>query len=895
MSLDLVTRLFLDTENYDKNLEKSKKNLTSFENQCKTYGNSISNFAPKIGSLISTAGKLSPAFIAAGVGMGVFNNKMKESESFTDFFNSTVEQSKAKLDEFQRRIFSLDFGNLISGLQDAGMQAKLLYDAADKLGTLKLFSEPGHKKNIYDLGDAANRYKEARAKGDKAGMKSARKEYEAAYQKERRLITNEIKAQEKVVYEHARKITNRVKSDLKKIGITFEPDQKYVADFLADQGKYGFLGYQEMLENKDKKYVDAVTGTNKMTLKEFGKYVMSVRRSSELWAKYGDNITKQLKNQGFANVETFLSKYIMSNYGEEEYFEKPLEEAGKLQDMKNDLVELEKKRQNVYKDEWREDKKNTSSTSKSVKTYKEAVETFESIINRMKSSNSLAKSQYKGGFMTENEYLSALKSSLDSTIRSLMSDKIWSTLTEVQKEELRSMQHSSDVLGKLLDVSKNKNTDEKNIKKDMTDLSDIYTNLDILKNGKKSAFYGRLDNWETLTDEGAQNQAQRNISDNIYDLYFKKYGTKLPEYKNGELAEILTDGSGIFSNLSDEAQEYYDNLDMYAKKNLDDLMLYIKRGLPNVTAFSSNDLFKSDETLFYQQNPSATRMDYLKAIVSNSDKINSNLDKENEEYQAEIDKAKEQIKTLEDAFEIELDESVKANLVKQLNELDDLVKEYTKKIEKNKLKIEVNVEKADKARNEIDETNQLVDKLTEKSDDAKNFSEAFGAVSYAFSSAGDAAEEFGNESAGAALKMVGIGAQLMSTIGQIISSTLSEAAANAVNGAAKIGYPQNIIAIGSALGAVMAAVAQVHSIGAKKYAHGGIVEGIGSSFSDSIPIMVSNGEMVLNKGQQRNLFNLLDRGEGVSSLSNGDVTFRIKGNVMEGTLKNHNSQMRKIR
>ena len=175
MSLDLVTRLFLDTENYDKNLEKSKKNLTSFENQCKTYGNTISNFAPKIGNLISVAGKLSPAFVAAGVGMGVFNSKMKTSESFADSFNSALKQSEAGLSELQRRIFSLDFGNLISGFEDASNQAKRLYNAVDNLGTLKLFSGPGHKENLVNLQDAANRYREAGTKGDTKGMTSAKK------------------------------------------------------------------------------------------------------------------------------------------------------------------------------------------------------------------------------------------------------------------------------------------------------------------------------------------------------------------------------------------------------------------------------------------------------------------------------------------------------------------------------------------------------------------------------------------------------------------------------------------------------------------------------------------------------------------------------------------------
>ena len=890
MSLDLVTRLFLDTENYDKNLEKSKKNLTSFENQCKTYGNTISNFAPKLGNLISVAGKLSPAFVAAGVGMGVFNSKMKTSESFADSFNSALKQSEAGLSELQRRIFSLDFGNLISGFEDATSQAKRLYNAVDNLGTLKLFSEPGHKENLVNLQDAANRYREARTKGDTKGMASAKKDYEAAFQKETRLTRKEIAAQYEVLLASAEKISNRVNSDLADYKISFKPDEKYVANFLKDQGKFGFLGYLGM-ENSQERNFHSTNG-KAITFTEFAELVKTVTKNRERDGnKYLPIIVQELKRHGFSgDIRTFLMKYLMTNYNEDEYFKDPLEQAGKLADLEYGQKSLDKERQKVYKDEWKEDKKNNASVSKSVKTYKEAVETFESIINRMRSSNNLASSQYKEGFINQAEYYSALKSNLDSAIKGLMSDKIWTTLTDAQKQELQSMQKTSSVLENFLNEYKNKEN-KKNIDTDLSNISDIYTNLDILEKGRKSAFFGRLENSEGLTDEGYTSQASRNISDIIYDSYLARYGKKLPDYNNGELAEILTDGSGIFTYMSDEAQEYYDNLDIYTKKKLDDLIDSIKRELENVTAFSSANDFTYDETLFYQQNPSANRRDFLEASISASDKVRLKLDKENEEYQTEIDELKEQIANREDLFvnaTINLDETAKQRLLDEIKELDEKITALQKKINKNKLQIDAKSEGIKNAKEEIDE-------LDKQKKQVQDFSDAFSTVSYAFSTAGDAAEEFGNESAGTALKMVGIGAQLAASIANIIGMTLTEAGANAVNSASKIGYPQNIIAIGSALAAVMAAAAQVHSLGTKKYAHGGIVEGIGSSFSDSIPIMVSNGEMVLNKGQQRNLFNLLDRGEGVSSLSSGDVTFRIKGNVMEGTLKNHNNQMRKIR
>lgn len=896
MSLDLVSRLVLDTKQYDKNLERSKQNLMKFKSQSNGFFSELTNSAtkaiPQLGNLGGMIGKLSPHLVAAAASYKLFNTRIHESEGLMDKINVATEQAKAANEELFHSFANLDnirLDGLLNRLKTVLEITKDITDAIDRRGTLKMAEGYKIEKAKARMTKAEANYKDAAKSGDVEGMKKAKAEY-----KEAKKLYDDITKRVEQTYlvelsGHIRTINNKF-TERGLRPYTSKATQELMDKYMVVKDMFEPYGNQK---EKTINYTDYNGRTVTLTLKEAARLALEQNNKGTQ-----DAINKGLKNAklGF-NVEDLKKFYILSDLSEDEgkpvndYF-KTLKELNFIRGQRADADSAEQK---LFRRELSASKENNKATTKNVKTFQESAETFESVINRMKSSNDIITSQYKGGFMTLSEYTSALQDNLEEAIRALMSDKMWGTLTDTEKEELLKMRQSVDLLGKLNNELKNDGKNNKEINTDLTDLSVIYTNLDILKNGRKSPFFGRLDNSEGLTEEGYTSQAQRNISDNIYGLYLEKYGTKLPDYYNGELAEILTDGSGIINVMSDKAQEYYDNLDMYAKKNLDDLMLYIKRELPNVTAFQSKNLFEADETLFYQQNPSANRMDFLKALVSISEKNNAGLDEINKGYQSKIDEKDKERKTLEDSFTLDLDENAKEELTKKLKELDDEIKEYVKKIEKNKLTINVNIEKIENARNEIDDTNKTVEKLNKKSDDAKKFSEAFGSVSYAFSSAGDAAEEFGDESAGAALKMVGIGAQLMSTIAGIIGSTLSEAAANAVNSASKIGYPQNIIAIGSALGAVMAAVAQVHSIGAKKYAHGGIVEGIGSSFSDSIPIMVSNGEMVLNKGQQRNLFNLLDRGEGVSSLSSGDVTFRIKGNVMEGTLKNHNNQMRKIK
>lgn len=124
---------------------------------------------------------------------------------------------------------------------------------------------------------------------------------------------------------------------------------------------------------------------------------------------------------------------------------------------------------------------------------------------------------------------------------------------------------------------------------------------------------------------------------------------------------------------------------------------------------------------------------------------------------------------------------------------------------------------------------------------------------------------------------------VMAAIGQII---LGFATASAQ--AASLG-PFGWLAF---LGAGLAAVATTIST-LKGFAEGGIIEGASHS-GDNIVARVNAGEMVLNKRQQSNLFNLLD-GNGIGhNTGGGKVEFVIKGSALKGVLNNYNDRMNKL-
>lgn len=124
---------------------------------------------------------------------------------------------------------------------------------------------------------------------------------------------------------------------------------------------------------------------------------------------------------------------------------------------------------------------------------------------------------------------------------------------------------------------------------------------------------------------------------------------------------------------------------------------------------------------------------------------------------------------------------------------------------------------------------------------------------------------------------------VMAAIGQIILGFATASAQAAALG------PFGWLAF---LGAGLATVATTIST-LKGFAEGGIIEGA-SHTGDKVLARVNAGEMVLNKRQQSNLFNLLD-GNGIGQNTNGGkVEFVIKGSALKGVLNNYNDRMNKL-
>ena len=91
------------------------------------------------------------------------------------------------------------------------------------------------------------------------------------------------------------------------------------------------------------------------------------------------------------------------------------------------------------------------------------------------------------------------------------------------------------------------------------------------------------------------------------------------------------------------------------------------------------------------------------------------------------------------------------------------------------------------------------------------------------------------------------------------------------------------------MASVIAAIAST-----PKFAYGGIVPG--SSFTgDNVPALVNSGEMILNRGQQANLFRMIAGGGGRAGNVNVSGEFTVRGRDLVAVISNQDRVNSRVR
>lgn len=235
----------------------------------------------------------------------------------------------------------------------------------------------------------------------------------------------------------------------------------------------------------------------------------------------------------------------------------------------------------------------------------------------------------------------------------------------------------------------------------------------------------------------------------------------------------------------------------------------------------------------------------------------------------------------------------------------DIGSEFTKNIQDQFDKekdLELNNIPTDKLKEQADEMGDSIKKNSKKSkkEMTDGLVEGIDAVGGAFSAAGNLAKAFGDSTTAAVMQSVAATAQGVATIIpqvlKLIGVKEGEALASGEASAAKLDFPANLVAIATIVSTLISTFATIASVTQGGFASGGIVKG-NSYVGDHNLYGLNAGETVLTQSQSASLWAALESGRLGYNNKNigGNITFKIKGSDLYGTLNNYNKIKAKTR
>lgn len=138
---DIVSRLLLDTKQYDASLGKAKKGSNDFANDV-------------AGKLSGAVGKFAGAIGIAVGGIEAFDKIMQSSQTTGDKYAETLQTLKAGVDSFFYSIGSGDWSSFLTGMDSVIAKAKEAYAAMDQLGNAQMSFGIAQAINQRDIAEA---------------------------------------------------------------------------------------------------------------------------------------------------------------------------------------------------------------------------------------------------------------------------------------------------------------------------------------------------------------------------------------------------------------------------------------------------------------------------------------------------------------------------------------------------------------------------------------------------------------------------------------------------------------------------------------------------------------------------------------------------------------------
>lgn len=836
---DIITRLLLDTKNFDAKLDRSKSSVNSFQggisNMAKTAGAGVLKFAGTLG-------------IAMGAGEA-FNRVLNSSQELGDMTARNMAALKTSVDDFFYSLGSGEFSSFLSGLGDIIDKAKDAHSALDQLGNTKISHSYFSAENESKIAGA-----QYVAKNKFAPLEDRVK----AFEDWRVGLESQGDINKTLQHDLIKAITTSVESEIgaTKLGVTMDDVRMALKVDVTNPLKRDELKSQYSAEYK-----------------EYRKKVSKLDAAYQHFDKNG-NITDDIK--GEYRLKTQTEKDNELTRLNEKY-----REAIVINAMLNKYEDEELTTIANMAIEYRKLDSALASTSRE---YNETANEFNNANKAVKGFTAVASLEgYKvySGSPTPTGIkptkpapagsIAILNEQITTKNKELLNATTVQARAEIQKtiDELEARKISLNIATEK-EVFRDKYGENK---------------LDATKAQKQFSEYINVDKEISAKSKELTNatteQARVAVQKTISELEEKKIKLKVSiekeiqtnsvdsktkkdfsEYVSVE-EDISKQNTQLINTTTEQARIAVQSTinEFEAKKIQIGANVSLKPDLSSEMAGVLNDGSKDQKGNQKTKGSSSTDISGVKLP-----KIKTITDTLIDEYIAECDVIDKKINA-----QIAMLPKAKSDAAKKTitNTIKGLEKEKldSKLIKQGKIKSPV--------------SQKDVKTLEEYQDNLYGISDAMRLMS-------------GVMGEGAA-SWLNWGASLLSTISQgipairdLVKALQAKAAGEAIAGASSAG-PFGWIAAGAAVASIIASFASI-----PKFANGGIIEG-NSTFGDMNLARVNAGEMILNGMQQSNLFRLLDGGYRMSANNGGTVSFKIHGRDLEGVLRNHTNQKNKVR
>lgn len=252
---DLVTRLLLNSSQFDNNIRRSTQQVQQFQQVGRNITATIGRFAGVLG-IAMTAGE-------------AFNKVLNSSQTLGDMTASNMAALKTSVDEFFYSLGSGNLSNFLTGLGDMIDKAKEAYAALDRLGNTQISYGVFSAKSQSEIADAQYIAKNKFAPADQRN---------AAFDKWRITLQEQqaanIRLQEELINSASKAVEARTNAN---ITVTMEDMLKaFEADLLdpakrdevKSRAKNGTANYQSNAKRKDwsQEQKDALAESQKQNL-----------------------------------------------------------------------------------------------------------------------------------------------------------------------------------------------------------------------------------------------------------------------------------------------------------------------------------------------------------------------------------------------------------------------------------------------------------------------------------------------------------------------------------------------------------------------------------------------------------------------------------------------------